>query len=183
MSSKEDPEGPHWCASGSAAVGYRAQSGTSTRSSHPGPEVSARLRVALCPSPHANATSGGPCPPSPPWTSLGLRPQLLSPLRCRFLAESLRLLGPQTGDTRERRRWPPFRPSQGDQPLHRPRGSGPSRRSPFAHLCSRFSSGLILIWVIFFTSLGVNPSAPLSHSLFILRLPPPLPPTLCVLFS
>lgn len=57
VSGKTPPElrgrswGSHWCESGSAAVGYRARSGTSTRSPQPSPGVSERFRVELCPSP------------------------------------------------------------------------------------------------------------------------------------
>lgn len=126
-SSNKDPRGPHRCASGSAAAHYRAQSDTWSRSPEPGPGISLCLLQTL--------QAGGTRPPCSVWMIPGLRPPQLSPLGCKSLAESLRLLPPQTGNRGDVRvSSPPKGPSSSIVPAIR----GLSRRSPLAFFFSLF---------------------------------------------
>lgn len=95
---------PHRCASCLAASCNRAQSGTRTNSSQPGPGDYARLRVAL----------SFPFAPLPAQTLLL---EELALLGCCLVPSSV---DPGTRDTRQRRRWRSFRPSQGAQTLYVP---------------------------------------------------------------
>lgn len=126
-SSNKDPGGPHRCASGSAAAHYRAHSGTWSRSPQPGPGITLCLLQTL--------KAGGTRPPCPAWMIPGLRPPLLGPLGCKSLAESLRLLPPQTGNGGDVRVSSPHKgPSSSIGPAIR----GLSRRSPLAFFLSLF---------------------------------------------
>lgn len=79
--------------------------------------------------------AGGTRPPCSVWMIPGLRPPQLSPLGCKSLAESLRLLPPQTGNRGDVRvSSPPKGPSSSIVPAIR----GLSRRSPLAFFLSLF---------------------------------------------